>query len=224
LEIFELKGRVISNQQLPVANLQVEAFDDDPILDPDDLLGEKITDSNGYFTIQFDKSKFNDIWELLDGTPDVYLAIKDDSNKEILKTKQTKTKKEIEYHIRLDNSTPNPVAIDPYSGNARRLLSMLTEVGELIGIENRINVDLLNKGSHSKDTEKKIRNFVESYADRQHNFDHFLAVLSSLIDSFAEELRIGIIGHDGPQVPRLPRRELYDQIIVWPRQEVFRWG
>lgn len=218
-----MRGRVISKKQLPVANLQVKAFDDDPILNPDDFLGEKVTDPNGLFVIQFDKSKFNDIWEALDGTPDVYVVIKDDRDKELLKTQEIKTKKEIQYHIRLEDNTPNPSAIDPYSGNSRRFMSMLAEVGEQIGIENRINLDLLNKGSHPEDTDEKIRDFVESYEDRRHNFDHFVVILSSLVDSFAEELRIGRIGYDGPQVPRFPRREQYDQVIIWPRREAFKW-
>jgi hypothetical protein len=220
---YELKGRIISSQQQPVPELQVKALDDDPILDPDDLLGEETTDLDGCFLILFDKSKFNDIWEMLDGTPDVYLEIKDNHDKDLLKTKVIKTKKEILYHIRLDDNTPNPAAVDPYSGNAGRLLSMLADVGEQVGIENRINLDLLNKGDHSKDIQKEIENFVQSHEDRQHNFNHFMVILSSLVDSFTEDLRIGGIAYDGPQVPRFPRREPYNQVIVWPRQEVFKW-
>jgi hypothetical protein len=224
LRIFELKGKIISKDQLPAAKLQTEAFDDDPVLKPDDLLGKTVTDSKGLFTIQFDESKFNDFWEALDGTPDVYVVVKDNQVGELLKTRETKTKKEIQYHIRLDDNTPNPKAVDPYSGNARRMLNMLAEVGELIGIENRINLDLLNNGDPAEEIKKEIRNFVDGYEDRRNNFDHFIVILSSFIDSLAEEMRIGRIGYDGPQVPRFPRRERYEQVIVWPRQEAFRWA
>ena len=79
------------------------------------------------------------------------IVTKDNSDKELLETKVIKTKKEIQYHIRLDDHTPNPAAADPYSGNAGRLISMLPDVGEQVGIENRINLDLLSKGDHSKD-------------------------------------------------------------------------
>jgi hypothetical protein len=37
-------------------------------------------------------------------------------------------------------------------------------------------------------------------------------------------LQIGGIGYDGPQVPRQPSREGYNQVITWPRQEEFKWA
>jgi hypothetical protein len=65
---------------------------------------------------------------------------------------------------------------------------------------------------------------VNGYTDRKNNFNNFMVILSSLVDSFSEELHIGDIGYDGPQVPRLPRREQYNQVIMWPRQEEFKWA
>jgi hypothetical protein len=199
--IFNLKGKTISKEQAPFPNLRVEAFDADPIFEPNDLLGNSATDSNGVFSIQFDKSKFDDIWDALDGTPDVFLLIRDKDGRQLIKTREAKTKKEIQYHIRHDPSTPDPKAHDPYSGNARRMLSMLAEVGELIGIEYRINLDLLNKGDLSEQARKDIDKFVNGHLDRRYNFDHFIVVLHSLVNSFAEEIRVGNIGYDGPQVP-----------------------
>ena len=58
----------------------------------------------------------------------------------------------------------------------------------------------------------------------RYNFDQLIVILSSLVDSLAEETRVGGIGYDGPQVPRRPRRETYDQVIIWPRQEAFKWA
>ena len=42
-----------------------------------------------------------------------------------------RTKKEIEYHIRVVDNISNPSARDMYSGNAPRMISMLNEVGSI---------------------------------------------------------------------------------------------
>jgi|SRR5919198_3856110 hypothetical protein len=170
------------------------------------------------------ESKFKGPFELFEGTPDVYLIVKDNQENKILTTKVMQTKKEIEYHIRIADNTPNPNAIDIYAGNAQRMISMLREVGNMIGLENRINLNILNNGNPTPDIRDKLQNFVNGYQERKNNFDHFSVVISSLVDSFFEDLHIGDIGYDGPQVPRQPRREKYDQVITWPRQEEFRWA
>jgi hypothetical protein len=224
LGTFTLKGKIISKDQLPLKDLKVEAYDDDPLLNPHDLLGETITDSHGLYRIDFDESKFKETFEFLEGTPDVYLVVKDAQGNKMLTTKVMQTKKEIEYHIRIADNTPNPKAIDIYSGNAQRMIGMLREVGNIIGIENRINLNILNNGNPPPDIREKLQNFVSGYEDRKNNFDHFSVVISSLVDSFFEELHIGDIGYDGPQVPRQPRREKYNQVITWPIQEEFKWA
>ena len=76
MQIFELKGKIISKEQIPMENLNVEAYDEDPILKPEDLLGESETDTKGKFAIEFDRSKFDDFWESFEGTPDVFLKDK----------------------------------------------------------------------------------------------------------------------------------------------------
>ena len=227
LGAFCLRGKIISKDNKPISNLKVVAYDDDPLLNPDDYLGESITDSNGFFKIDFDRSKFSGFLEPLDETPDVYILLKDTQGNDILnntKSKELRTKKEIGYHIRIVDSTPDPLSRDIYAGNIRRMISMLGEVGNLIGIENTINLDLLRYGDLPKDVRDRIQNFVNSFEDRRSNFDHLMVIVSSVLNSFLEELRIGRIGYDGPQVPRLPRRESYDQIIIWPRKEEFRWA
>ena len=215
---------MISNDQLPLENFIVEAYDDDLLLKPDDFLGDATTDSHGIFRIDFDESKFKGTFEFLEGTPDIYLLIKDSQGNKILKTKTMQTKKEIEYHIRLADNAPNPNAIDIYSGNAQRLIRMLRDVGDMIGLEFRMNLNILNNGNPPQDVKDDLQNFVNGYQDRKNNLDLFSVVVSSLVDSFSEELRIGDIGYDGPQVPREPRRERYDQVIIWPRQEEFKWA
>jgi len=223
LGTFTLKGKIISKDQTRLNGLKVEAYDDDPLLNPDDFLGETTTDSDGFYKIDFDESKFTDLFEVLEGTPDVYLVVKDSQGNKILTTKVLQTKKEIEYHIRIIDNIPNPSAVDIYSGNARRMINMLNEVGNIIGLENRINLDILNNGYPPEEIRARLQNFVNGYEDRKNNFNQFMVILSSLVDSFSEELHIGNIGYDGPQVPRQPRKEKYDEVIMWPRREEFKW-
>ena len=205
--------------------MNIQAFDQDSI-DPDDLLGQSTTDSNGIFKIDFDKSKFSKAWELLEGTPDVYLAINDSHRNQLLKTKVMQTQKEIDYHIK-DNGehdTPDPNAKDIYAGNARRLITMLRDVGNILSKENQINLNMLQNASMPEDIKKDIQNFVNDNEVRSNNFKQIIAVLASLSDTVLEELHIDDIGYDGPQVPRYPRREQYNKVIIWPRNEVFKWA
>jgi len=205
--------------------MNIQAFDQDSI-DPDDLLGQSTTDSNGIFKIDFDKSKFSKAWELLEGTPDVYLVINDSHRNQLLKTKVMQTQKEIDYHIK-DNGehdTPDPNAKDIYAGNARRLITMLRDVGNILSKENQINLNMLQNASMPEDIKKDIQNFVNDNEDRSSNFKQIIAVLASLSDTILEELHIDDIGYDGPQVPRYSRRERYNKVIIWPRNEVFKWA
>jgi hypothetical protein len=224
---FTLHGKIISKDKKPLGNLKVYAYDHDPILKPDDFLGDSPTDPDGFFRISFDETKFKGFWEPLDETPDVYILVKDSRGNDLLHNAMKRvisTRKEIEYHIRIADNTPDPKAKDIYSGNARRMISMLSEVGNVIGIENTINLDLLRNGDLPKEVRERLQNFVNGFEDRNNNFDHFLVIVSSIINSVFEEWRIGRIGYDGPQVPRQPWREQYDQTIIWPRKEAFKWA
>jgi hypothetical protein len=205
--------------------MNIQAFDQDSI-DPDDLLGQSTTDSNGIFKIDFDKSKFSKAWELLEGTPDVYLVINDSHRNQLLKTKVMQTQKEIDYHVKNngEHDTPDPNAKDIYAGNARRLITMLRDVGNILSKENQINLNMLQNANLSEDIKKDIQNFVNYNEDRSNNFKQIIAVLASLSDTVLEELHIDDIGYDGPQVPRYPRREQYNKVIIWPRNEVFKWA
>jgi hypothetical protein len=205
--------------------MNIQAFDQDSI-DPDDLLGQSTTDSNGIFKIDFDKSKFSKAWELLEGTPDVYLVINDSQRNQLLKTKVMQTQKEIDYHVKNngEHDKPDPNAKDIYAGNARRLITMLRDVGNILSKENQINLNMLQNANLSEDIKKDIQNFVNDNEDRSNNFKQIIAVLASLSDTVLEELHIDDIGYDGPQVPRYPRREQYNKVIIWPRNEVFKWA
>ena len=81
--------------------MEVSAYDSDQFLNADDLLGKSITDPQGFFSIIFDGSKFQSFWEILEGSPDVYLKISNQTNKVVMQTRIKKTKNELEYHIKL---------------------------------------------------------------------------------------------------------------------------
>lgn len=225
MDKFSVGGKVITKDNKPAESYSVLAYDKDPILNPDDLLGQSLIDSKGLFKIDFDRSKFAGFFEPLEGTPDVCLKITEEQGKkEVLMTKETKTNKEIDYHIKIADHIPNPNAPDIYAGNAQRLLNMLNEVRDIIGIETQINIDLLKNQDLPQEIRKRLENFVNGDDERRRNLEHVLVILSSFIDSYLEELKIGTIGYDGPQVPRQPRREMYNQVIAWPRQETFKWA
>jgi len=154
----------------------------------------------------------------------VHLVIKDKQSNKILETKISETTTEIDYHIRVVDNVPDKDALDIYSGNARRVISTLSDVGSIIGLENRINLDILNNSSPPEDIKQKLQNFVDGYDERRANFNHFLVILSALVDTYLEEVHIEDIGYDGPQVPREPRSESYQQVITWPRKEKFKWA
>jgi len=223
LETFSLNGRVISQDELPLKDLQISAYDYEPLLNPNDLLGQATTDVYGYFRIEFDKSKFSGFLSHLK-TPGVHLIIKDKQSNKILETKISETTTEIDYDIRVVDNVIDKDALDIYSGNARRVISTLSDVGSIIGLENRINLDILNNSSPPEDIKEKLQNFVDGYDERSANFNHLIVILSALVDTYLEEIHVEDIGYDGPQVPRKPRRESYEQVITWPRKEKFKWA
>lgn len=220
---FSIYGKVRTNNNKPAQGHSVHAYDSD-VINADDFLGQKPVDANGFFRIDFDKSKFAPFYEFLEKSPDIFLRItKEQENKEILKTRETKTDKEIEYQIKIADHIPDPDAPDIYAGNLQRLLGMLNEVREIIGIERQINLDRLNSQDISREIRKNLEDFAKMDDERRNNFEHVLVILGSFFDSYIEELNIGTIEYDGPQVPRHPRREKYNQEIIWPRQEAFKW-
>jgi hypothetical protein len=219
---YSVFGKVRTNENKSAQGYNVDAYDKDTIRD--DFLDNDSIDSEGVFRIDFDRSKFAPYYEFSEGRPDVYLKIKERQGvKEALTTKVTKTNKEIEYQIKIAQHSPDPNAPDIYSGNAQRLLNMLNEVREIIGLERQINLDHLNNQDIASDIRKNLQDFAQQDNERRRNFEHVLVIISSFLDSYLEELKIGTIGYDGPQVPRHPRRENYNQEIIWPRKETFKW-
>ena len=228
MDEFLVKGKIIDKNNLPLKSGRVTAFEHDDILSPDDLLGEAIIDGKGLFNIQFDKSKFSNGLELLEGTPDVFLRIKNSDGHDLLKTGVMKTNREIDYRIKINHQLPENNVKDIYSGNAQRMISTLREVGNNIGLEASLNLDMIAhsipKTSTLKDKDMTTQNYNAEFQKRKDNFNHLFVALNSLINSFVEDLRIGPIGYDGPQVPRFPRKEEYDMTITWPHKEKFKWA
>lgn len=70
---YTVIGRILRSGN-PLADVRVQAWDADKF-GPDDKLGNAQTDENGFFTISFDPSAFND-WGL-DRDPDLYFKIFD---------------------------------------------------------------------------------------------------------------------------------------------------
>jgi len=223
MKTYTLKGKVIDANKDPLRGARILAFDED-FLHAGDFLGDAVTDSGGIFKITFEQSKFKKPWELFEGKPDVVIIIKDASGREVLKTRIMKTDKEIEYHVKLNGNKPDPNSKDIYSDNFRRILATLNAVGANIGLENKINLGRLQSNNLSQQLRESIQNYVDGNDDRQNNFKNLMAAVSGIVNETLEQNHIGRIGYDGPQVPRLPRREAYDQVIMWPRKEEFRWA
>ena len=219
MESFTLSGKIIDEKNKPKKRLKISAYDSDPVIDSDDFLGSATTASDGSFHIEFDNSKFQNFWELLEGTPDVYLKIDQTGKKNILQTRTKQTKKELEYHIKLGKQTGNPDIVDIYGDNVAKIMSMLNDVGLNIGRENSINLDTLTNGRLPDVIRKRIEEFVAGSEQRVATFNNMMAMLSGLVNSFLEEQNLETINYDGPQVPRLPWRQDYNQVIVWPRDE-----
>jgi hypothetical protein len=232
-ESFSLTGKVIGENNSPFSNHKVLAYDKDPLLNPDDFLGESIINDKGFFQIEFDKTKFVNILEVFEGTPDIFLVLKDQENKETLQTREMKTKKEIEYHIKITKKNiPDPNAPDIYSGNGRRMINFLRDLGTIIDLEFDVNKKILNRiedgdnsnnAFDSKSTKDKSQDFLNNYDQIQDNFNSFLVISQGLINNYLKELNLGTIQYDGPQVPRFPHKNKYNQVIIWPRKEKFKW-
>jgi hypothetical protein len=209
---------VISEDELPLKDLQISAYDKELLLKPTS------TDRDGYFRIPL-SSDLN--------TPGVYLIIRykrgKKKGKKILKIAQPKisqTTAEIDYHIRVvcECDVPDKEALDIYSGNAQRFIERLIEVGSEIEMEHTINLNILNNTSPPQDIKETLQKFVNGYDESGANINHFLVIMSALVDTRLEQLHLEDIGYDGPQVPRMPRRESYQQVITWPRKGKFKWA
>jgi len=221
---YYLRGKIIDRDTKAAKGLKVLAFDDDPLLNPDDFLGEDTTDSQGIFEINFDESKFQGFLGLLEGTPDVYLVARRDDGRELVKTRVEQTGRELEYHIKLDDHRPDPNAKDIYSDNLSRIIAMLGEVGNMVDYENAINLDTLSNGDLPAEVRERLEQFTSGYHDRRNNAQSLIALLNGVIGTIFEERGFATIGYDGPQVPRFPRQEAYNQTIIWPRKEGFKWA
>ena len=70
---------------------------------------------------------------------------------------------------------------------------------------------------------EKSEDFINNYDQIKDNFNNLLVISQGLINNYLKELNLSTIQYDGLQVPRFPHKSKYDQVIVWPRKEKFRW-
>jgi hypothetical protein len=222
-ESFSLKGKVIGKNNCPFSNHKVIAYDRDSFLSPDDFLGDSIIDEKGFFQIEFDTAKFVDVLEIIEGSPDIFLVLKDEENKEIFQTRVTKTKKEIEYHIKVSKTIPDPDAPDIYSGNTKRMINILNNLVNIIDFEYNSNKDALNRIDISDKSKENSQHFIDNYDQIIDNFNSILVISKGLINNYMKEMNLSIIQYDAPQVPRFPQKKNYNQVIIWPRREKFKW-
>ena len=118
---------------------------------------------------------------------------------------------------------PDPNAPDIYSDNNRRTINNLNDVGAMMTTENTINLDVLAHGNITEEIRKRLENFGNDFSERNSNFTNLTGALDGVVNLFLESTHLGTIGYDGAQVPRFPRRESYDQVIIWSRKEKFKW-
>jgi hypothetical protein len=217
LRDYILRGKVIDERRLPVAGARVQGWDDDPLLNPDDPLGEAVTDQRGCFELRFDPTKFASHWEFLEGSADVYLVVMDASGQELLRTRVQSTGREIEYHIRAVHHLPAPDAPDVYAGAPQRYWASFNDVGAFEGEEHHLNINMLGNTGLPPDVRQRLQEQVQGHEPRLDLLQDALAILDGIVTEQLEERGLKLIGYDGPQVPERPWRASYDEVIQWPR-------
>ena len=76
IEVYNLSGSITNHQNKPIKGLIVRAFDQDPKTPENPLGMEAITDSKGYYSINFEAKDFK-IGGLESGGPDVFIRVYD---------------------------------------------------------------------------------------------------------------------------------------------------
>jgi hypothetical protein len=220
LKEFFLLGKIIDKDNRPISGSQVKAYEHHLVLLTDKQIGQALTKDDGTFEIKFGGSIFEQIEESIKGGPHVYLAVSYEGGK-LLKTKVTRIQKEIEYHIKLVEDTPDPGAIDIYGDSTRRTISTLNGAGAITNNE-RINLDSLISGNLPPKIKLRFQNIRNSYDEATKNFANIQALLDGVISSTLQEHHLGTIGYDGPQVPRNVWHDGDYDVIIWPRKEEFK--
>jgi hypothetical protein len=71
---YLIKGKIHDDQNNPIPDILVKAFDSDPLF-RDDFLGETKSEPNGKFEISFKTRQFD--WSHTEAEPEVYVIISD---------------------------------------------------------------------------------------------------------------------------------------------------
>ena len=192
---FTVKGSVQDSAGDPVQGVKVFAMDNDQ-----QFFEDHNDDMLGASWVKsngtFEISSSSEQFQenMFEGKPDIYLIVRNSKGEVI---HRTDIKKGLFFEIVLDSleKKAEPAA-DPYANNQQRIFSAFANVGDTAAINN---------------------------SDVARTF----ALLNSSMNAwviYTRESTWEEIGYDGPQVPRHPGWQPYEQVITWPRKEEFKWA
>ncbi len=128
--IYKVVGKVRDAQGNPLANLFVEAYDSDYGSSPD-YLANAVTDLEGNFTLSFEDKAFQELLEILERRPDVYIVLRD-SYRVLYKSEIRNEAKDIEYFdITLKDTIPPD---DPYANTLQRVITSFNLISDTINL------------------------------------------------------------------------------------------
>src|SRR3954469_16365136 len=103
--MLKVTGRVsIQESGEGIPGLHVKAVDKDLIFD--DVLGTAVTDANGDYEITYERRDFA---ELFEKAPDLYIIVRDPSNKRILSSSEDQVRCNVGAHAQVNISIPQVV-------------------------------------------------------------------------------------------------------------------
>jgi hypothetical protein len=103
------------------------------------------------------------------------------------------------------------------------MINILNNLVNIIDFEYNSNKDALNRIDISDKSKENSQHFIDNYDQIIDNFNSILVISKGLINNYMKEMNLSIIQYDAPQVPRFPQKKNYNQVIIWPRREKFKW-
>jgi hypothetical protein len=127
---YTLTGQIKNADGRPIADLLVEAFDDD-FGTADDYLGKSFTDSEGKFEIPLEQKDYKSAYDVLEMNPDVYLVIYDEYEI-IYKTETRSNADKNDLHFDLTLSSYSEPYDDPYATAVPAMISRFAAIGDTV--------------------------------------------------------------------------------------------
>jgi len=110
------------------------------------------------------------------------------------------------------------------------MINIIRNIGTIIDLEFDVNKDILNNTAEDNNafdndekSKEKSQDFINNYDQIKDNFNNFLVISQGVNNNYLKELNLSTIQYDAPQVPRFPHKTKYNQSIIWPRKEIFKW-